>query len=300
MFEGLTKFGRPCIFRVSPDMFGDEIGLLFATADKGGGGGGRRRAKKDDDDDDDDDQDDEPAPRRRDPGVTAAKYGADPQAMARHIDELESDNFKYRNTIRRQKNRINSLEADLPEEGTVVLTAEQAKDWEEYVKLGKPADLSTLSQKVSTLEATNAKNEREQLLRDVADAPAAGKKFDLDVFKDLDSKIPGITYEKKEIVEGEGNKRTAWVARYKEGEGDAATQKETEVIKLFSEKFPKYMGSLVSSGGTNPTGDLSGNEEPFVWPEQPGGGNGGGGSNLPSPTDAIFNSRYGHAIPKAQ
>lgn len=143
------------------------------------------------------------------------KKGAD-QATA----DLLKDNFKQREEIRERDARIKDLEGKVPGEGAVVLTAEQAKDWEAYQALGKPDAVKATVDKVATLETDIAKRDREKTQKEAADA--AGFK------PSVLAKLPGadeLTYETRE-EEVDGEKRPV---AYVTPKGDGAKpQKLTE------------------------------------------------------------------------
>lgn len=134
----------------------------------------------------------------------------DRQAVA----ELLKDNFKQRDEIRGYLAQIDEVKSKVPAEGTMVLTAEQAKDWTAYQELGKPEDLKAKVEKVSTLEADLAKRDREAAIASAAEA--AGYKAS------VLAKLPGTEALKFELREEEVDGEKKKIA-YVTGSGDGAT-----------------------------------------------------------------------------
>jgi hypothetical protein len=66
-----------------------------------------------------------------------------PSKVREKIDDLTRDNGRYRDRHREDQTKITELEGKLPKDGAVVLTKEQAADFEAYTKLGKPAEVSS-------------------------------------------------------------------------------------------------------------------------------------------------------------
>lgn len=247
--------------------FQENMGsMLFSPADDGAGGGGGS----------------EDPPRRQDPAVISSRYGGDVTRMAIQIDDTERDNARYRQKNRDLTSENERLKGLVPKEGTVVLTAEEAKDLEEYKKLGKPAELQTLKTNNETYEVERAKNKRQDMLREVSKAVTPGIKYNEKILFDLDSRLTEAVYEKREV---EGVPQ--YFIKYKEGQGEGATLKEEPVHTFFNNKFPEYMSALVSTQDTQSTGVL--------YPEQ-----------LPTDrsapkipmSDSYTDSRYGHHFPK--
>lgn len=257
--------------------------VLFEENGGGGGGGGNNNYVQ------------------RDPVVTAAKYANDTTAMARHIDDLERERYQQREKAREDKARIETLEKAAPAEGTVVLTAEQAKDWEAYTKLGKAKDLETLKTENDTLKQAKASSDRDVKLREIADTVAPGVKFDFQVFKDLDSQFSGLEYEVRDVEENGQKIKKAFV-KFKDGEGDSASQKEAAVLDFYKDKRPKYLPALMASGNSdnfdNSNSGTLGIQSGVLYPEQIPSGNNQPKANG-SVADSYIASRYGHNIPAA-
>jgi hypothetical protein len=89
---------------------------------------------------------------------------SDAAALARQLFE---ENFRYRTELR-------DLQRQVPAQGAVVLTAEQAQAWTAYQQLGAPGDVQTAIQQGKTLK-------RDLELRDVASAA----NYSIDVLRTL-------------------------------------------------------------------------------------------------------------------
>lgn len=260
--------------------------MLFAKEGSGGGGG---KGRSEDDDDRDDDK-----PRRRDPVVTAAKYNSDVTAMAVQIGQLEDDNYDLRSKNRKLRGDIEGLN---PSEGSVVLTKEQVADWEAYKALGKPKELETMKSENVRLATEQELHKRETLLREVAGNVAPGLVFDYETLKDLDSRLSGVSYEKKTSKDETGQSVTRWVVKYKEGDGDKAVSKEADVKEYFEAKFPRYMPVLISQKQDDALGTPY-PEQLFGDQKLPAGGQ--TDKDAANLVGNYMNDNYSHVMPEKQ
>lgn len=159
----------------------------------------------------------------------------------RAITKLLRDNFRQREELRTAKDRIAELEkrADVPEGGKI-LKADEAKQWDAYVALGKPEDLKAATEKKAELEAELAKRDLETTI--AAAAEAAG--FKADVLK----KLPGagdLKFEvKTEKVDGQ-DQQVPYVTPQKDG---ASAQKLSEYAEL---EWKDFLPSLQAEDGGN-------------------------------------------------
>ncbi len=105
----------------------------------------------------------------------------------------------------------------------------------------------------------------------IASSVEPGVKFDLDVLKDLDSRLVGVSYEKKTVKE-DGQDIVKWYAKCVEGEGATSTTKEIPVTELYKSRFPKYMTLLMSETVDNiqgtPYPEQVHNEPSFTVPKK--------------------------------
>lgn len=75
-------------------------------------------------------------------------------------NELWRDNYQLRAQRRDLRAEVKALKEKQPAEGTVVLTKEQAAEWEAYQKLGKPADIEKSITEGKTAQEAVAKQAR--------------------------------------------------------------------------------------------------------------------------------------------
>lgn len=134
-----------------------------------------------------------------------------------------------RDTLR---DAVRETAAKLPPDGSKVLTAEQAKDWEHYQGLGKVADLRTALAERDSHKAENAGFRREKLVSQVAEvARIDGAKVNPKVLGKLAEKLDlviGDLKDDKGVLIGEDGKpiakdATPVKAAFVKGEGDALT-----------------------------------------------------------------------------
>jgi hypothetical protein len=154
-----------------------------------------------------------PAPNP-DPGVAAGinnlieRYNSDMRAV---IDKLYTENYSYRETIRDLKEQNDDLKSRIPKDSQAVLPKEDAQLLEQYKELGEPDAIKELQGELETTKEQLGALQKDQVLRDVAEA--AG--FKLPVLKRLGAELD---YELRE-VEQDGEKQT--VAYVKNGDGEA-------------------------------------------------------------------------------
>jgi hypothetical protein len=96
---------------------------------------------------------------------------------------LYRDNYQLREELR-------TVRSQLPAEGGVVLSREDAERWRAYQALGAPNELQTAVEARTTAEAKLKELERDGTLRDVA----AAMKWRFRVLKDRDSAAGELTY----------------------------------------------------------------------------------------------------------
>lgn len=113
---------------------------------------------------DGDDEDGDDGPGGRTIEGLIARYGNAKDAA----NELWRDNFKMRQERRTLKAENAKLKESQPAVGTVVLTKEEAADWEAFKKLGKPADLEKQITEGMAAAEQVAKSTREQSLAKAA------------------------------------------------------------------------------------------------------------------------------------
>lgn len=159
--------------------------------------------------------------------LLAEKHGGDPTALARDLlaknQELEKDNRRYRA-------KINELKKVTPEEGSVVLAAEDAGRWTKYRALGEPdevqSSLDSGRDAATKLEGIG----RAETFRKAASLGGYGA----DVFADL-AATKGL---KIEISEEKGKDGKAVEEAFVMGEGGSRTPLSQFVESHLSSYLP--------------------------------------------------------------
>lgn len=155
------------------------------------------------------------------------KYGNERAALAVLADE----SIDYRETLR-------ELKAKAPGEGAVVLSADDAKQWEAFRALGKPAkDIATALTERDTLAAENV--EHRATVTATKAAKAIGSDKPTVLAKIL--KAEGYRLEVKEEKDGDEVKEVAYAVT---GEGDAA--EHTELAALLTTTLADYRNVLLT------------------------------------------------------
>lgn len=176
-----------------------------------------------------------------DPERLKVKHGgaeAALRAMAFKLDDVERDNAK-------QRQEIAALKGKLPGEGSLVLTSEQAADWQTYLELGKPEEIKTTQTNLANLR-------RDSMFRAAADAHGLKTA--------VLSQLPGIGEFQIEVREQErdGNKVKVAIAKNKDGQ-------ERPLPELLDERWADFKPALVTEPATG-TGT--------PWPKQDMGSQG--------------------------
>lgn len=170
-----------------------------------------------------------------DPERLKAKHGdaeAALRALAFKLDDVERDNAK-------QRQEIGELKAQLPGEGSVVLSGDQTAVWQAYQALGKPDELQTAL-------GNFAKLQRDEIFRAAAEAHQ--------LKASVLSNLKGIDDYQIEVREQEqdGKKVKVAIAKNKEGQ-------ERPLTDLINEKWADFKPALVDKP-TTPSGT--------PWPKQ--------------------------------
>jgi len=192
-----------------------------------------------------------PAPAPADPSegfkALLAKHNNDALRVA---ESLHDENYKLR-----QKNA--ALRSSVPDEGSVVLKGDDAKDWTKYRDLGKPSEVkaSLDSGRVATEERDRFA--RGEVYRKVADA--AGYKPS--VFVQM-AERDGLAVE---LVEGKKDGKAVTTAVVK-GEGDSTTPLEEYVDRNWSDFKPALVGG---AGPEKKATSTTPPRRPFGMPASP-------------------------------
>jgi hypothetical protein len=248
-----------------------HIIMFAADNDKGGGGstnsddppadndddppGDDDDDESDDDNDDngDDDDNDDETDSKNDKRTIEQKIKQGKQNLidrfggntAAAFDHLYRERFRDREQRRTDRRTIAELQRQVPGRGRVVLSQQDAGELREYRALGKPKDIRTLKENVTTLQTKEAARQREDTLKSVAEAVG----YNFDVLKDVGGTL---RFQVDTKTEDGKTVKTAYVV-------DAADRnKRTEVTAYAKEHWSHHLPSLTgASTRGNGTGQQS-------------------------------------------
>jgi hypothetical protein len=146
---------------------------------------------------------------------------------------LFDENFRYRQTIREMKEQM-------PKDGAIVLTAEQAKKWEAYEALGQePKDIKKSLDKIPDLEKTSKELGSMENLRELAEIGLDGSKLKVPVLKDLIlNKFPDAVFRFVDEKDKDGNQvRNAYIKATADGQ-------ETSFKDFSDQNLTDYLPAL--------------------------------------------------------
>lgn len=207
----------------------------------------------------DGDEDDDDEPGR---GIEALLTKA-----AKHEDvarQLYTENYQYRQQRKQLRAEVKKLKEQLPQDGTVVLTKEQAEDWAKYQELGKPTDLQkTVDDGKAAMGAVAKAQRQESLAKAAADVG-----YNPAVLAQM-AEMHNLTLSSQTIKVGEKDQ----VVHYFTAEGG----QPVEVTQYAASNWQAFMPSLqakadaapAAGGGTPPAGQ----QQQQAW--VPAGGAGG-------------------------
>lgn len=169
-----------------------------------------------------------------------------PDEVRRKIDKLEKDNRDQREEIRDFKEQVKQI----PAEGSVVLSGDNAKKWKAYEEIGQDPE----ALKAAVTERDQLKVKDEQRTRDDARAAAAeAAGYDHAVLAGLEG-AKGLVFEvKTEKVTGADGQRTDKKVAYVTPAGDGAKQVAFDddfVKERWGERFVPLLRTEDSGGGS--------------------------------------------------
>lgn len=255
----------------------------FEEVDKGGGSGSGGGGGTDD------------RPRKENPADIVAKYSGDAVRMASNISELQDDNYKLRRKRDDLQRENDTLKGNVPKDGSVVLSKEDAALWEAYKALNlKPEELKTavserddFKVKLENEQTEHSKTKRGNVLRDVAQDMG----YKTSVLERLDALVPGLDYEKKTVKDSEGKDVETWFATWREGEGDKAEKKSQALSEFATNRaewkdfLPALQLDASASGQNNGQSNQSS-------ARQVAQGSGGKPATPPDPTKSYLDKKY--------
>lgn len=238
---------------------------------------------------------------RQNPADVVARYNGDAVRLASDLSASESRNFDLREKNRDLRQENDNLKKQLPGEGAVVLTKEQAALWEGFQKLNlKPEEIETQLAAGQTAQATLTRYERDGV-KGVLDEAAEAENLKPGLLKVVaenwnvqmrDTEVVGENGEKKTVkrpyvvtMEGDKEKLT--------GLRDQLKAKGEDVIASLEADDPNYSGNYSPSNNGHANGDANGHTNGGTpYPKQ-GGGGGGNNKQVYKPRN-----RYEHNLPK--
>lgn len=250
---------------------GFPFGIQWCFEGEGSGGGGGSNPEP---------------PARTTTSDVLGRYSGDAIRMAERLSQLENDNYKLREKNREVRTEADGYKAKLPGEGSVILTAEQAKAWEVYQKLGKPEDVTRDLDAGRAAITKSVEYER----REVLDKAATDLNFKPGLLKTL---LQGKTVERREVDVQQQDGTTKKEPQYFFVSEANGQKTEKPLREYFKEQGDDVLNSLDAGEGNANGGAGSSNQNNggTPWPAQ-----GAGAGNVgyqPS-------NRYQHNIKKAE
>ena len=98
------------------------------------------------------------------------RYGRDALKLAERLSDALNDNYSLREKNRALRADKSALEKTQAPEGSIVLTKEQAAQWEAYTALGEPQALKSTLEQATTATEEAARLRRTETIRAAAEA----------------------------------------------------------------------------------------------------------------------------------
>jgi hypothetical protein len=231
---------------------------------------------------------------RQNPADVVARYNGDAVRLASDLSQSEARNYDLREKNRDLKAENEALKKQVPGEGAVVLTKEQAALWDGFQKLNlKPEEITTQLAAGAAAITENTTFKRLSTLDEAAKALS----FKPGVLKLL-AKDLNVEMREVEVTDAEGKiekqKRPFIVA--KDGDKETLTGLQEyfkaqgdDVLATLQDDGQNYSASNNGHANGN-NGNLNGGTP---YPAQGGGSGGGKQSYQPR-------NRYAHNLPKSE
>lgn len=194
-------------------------------------------------------------------GDAPSGTAADNSKLVAHLErknaDLERDNKKYRDRLKEARDELAKAK---PADGTVVLTAEEAKRWEALQKIeGDPADIAKRLERGAQAETELTEFRSRELDREAAEAVG----YKATVLSDL-RKTKGLAMEMRDaVVEEKGKKVTKKLPHVRPSADEKAQW--TPLREYAETQLKDYLPALAAEG----SGPDSGRTAPS-WPPQRG------------------------------
>lgn len=158
--------------------------------------------------------------------------------LEKDVDEREAENKQLRDQRRDLRSQVKDLETKVPEEGSVLLSADEASAFEAYKLLGKPEDVK------SSLDEANTVRRKAEVAKV---AKVAG--FNADVLSDLAPETAVLSV--KTTTDGDGEPTSnAFIKVDEKGDEVPLTQFAEDNWKLYLPSL-RQEGSNTSSNQQN-------------------------------------------------
>jgi hypothetical protein len=237
---------------------------------------------------------------RQNPADIVARYNGDAVRLASDLSASEARNYDLRDKNRDLRHEVETLKKQVPGEGTLVLTKEQAAQWEAFQKLNlKPDEITAQLAAGKTAIEENAAHKRATALEKAAKIAnfkpgvlkLLGKDLNVEVREvevtDAEGKITKV--ERAFVVSKDGDKETLTGLReFFKAQGE-------DVLASLEAGEGDYSGGYsggYANGGAN--GGNAGGAGGVHYPAQgAGGGNPGQQKYQPK-------NRYAHNLPQKE
>jgi hypothetical protein len=178
------------------------------------------------------------------------------------VAELYRDNYDLREKNRTLKSEKEAAEKKIPAEGSVVLSADEAKVFEAYSQLGTPDQLKKSIEEAKTSKDELGKLKRSQILRDVADIEGMNPSVLSRLASDMELEIE----EYSEIENGESKAKKRALA---------VVDGRKEPLKTFATR--EWVDFLPSLNNSAANAGNNGKQAGVTYPQQGTGGTGSQG-----------------------
>ena len=226
--------------------------------------------------------------QRENTADVAGRFNGDAARHANRISDVEHDNFQYREKLRDRDARIKELEGKVPASESVILTKEQAAQWDAYQKLGAP-DVVTkdLESGRAAITKNSARDKAETL-----EAAAKSVGFKPGLLKLLAPTLD-VQMREVEVENDEGQKSKVQRPFVVTKDGD--NEKVVGLVEHFKAQGDDVLATLQAQDSGEAPDDTRGHDGGggVNYPAQNAGNNGAANKTEPYAQSYVAN-RYGH------
>jgi hypothetical protein len=148
------------------------------------------------------------------------QFGRDAIRIAEKLADVQSDNHRLREERRNLKQQLTEAQGKAPAADTRVLSADEAKAYDAYAALGKPADIKSALDTKGTAEQELVALKREKALAKAAEAAGYKASVLTTLAGDLDIQVRPVKDGKPLVVVVSGTEETALADWAKENWAD--------------------------------------------------------------------------------